>query len=41
MALAAFDLFMRCREQILEVRVSEVRRKVGLLEKNVLRSEGW
>lgn len=33
MALTAFDLFMRCREDILEVRVSEVKRKVGLLEK--------
>ena len=33
MALAAFDLFMRCREQVYEVQVSEARRKVGLLEK--------
>ncbi len=33
MALIAFDLFMRCRERIHEVQISEVRRKVGLLEK--------
>jgi hypothetical protein len=33
MALAAFDLFMRCREQVYEVQVGEARRKVSLLEK--------
>ena len=40
MALAAFDLFMRCREQVYEVRVSEARRKVGLLEKVYSAVEG-
>jgi RsbT co-antagonist protein rsbRD N-terminal domain len=32
-ALTAFDLFMRCREQIYEVRLREDRRKTGLLER--------
>jgi RsbT co-antagonist protein rsbRD N-terminal domain len=33
MALMAFDLYVRCREDIHEARMGEVRRKVGLLEK--------
>jgi hypothetical protein len=40
MALAAFDLFMRCREQVCEVQVREARRKVGLLEKIYSAVEG-
>ena len=33
LALHAFDLFMRCRERISEIRVSEARRRLGLLLK--------
>lgn len=33
LALAAFNLYMRCREKIHEVQMGEVKRKVGLLEK--------
>jgi len=32
-ALSAFDLFMRCREQIYEARLREAKRKAGVLEK--------
>jgi hypothetical protein len=32
MALLAFDIFMRVRQQICEMRVSEVRRMTSLLE---------
>lgn len=33
MALTAFELYMRCREQIFEVRHSEARRREGVLER--------
>ena len=33
MALLAFDLFMRCRESIYEVRANETRRRLYLLER--------
>jgi RsbRD-like negative regulator of sigma factor len=33
MALLAFDLFMRCRERIYEVRVNETRRRLYLLKR--------
>jgi hypothetical protein len=33
LALLAFDLFMRCRERMSEIRVGEARRRVGLLLK--------
>jgi hypothetical protein len=33
LALRAFDLFMRCREQLHEIRVSEARRRIGILLK--------
>ena len=33
LALTAFDLFTRCREKIHEVQTSEVKRRVGVLEK--------
>ena len=33
MALTAFDLFVRCREEINEARLKEAKRRVGLLEK--------
>jgi hypothetical protein len=36
-ALLAFDIYSRCREQVAEVRVSEVKRSVG----HVLRRSGW
>lgn len=32
-ALVAFDLFMRCREQIYEIRANEAKRRVALLER--------
>jgi hypothetical protein len=37
MALLAFDLYASCREQVAEVRVSEVKRNVA----HVLRRSGW
>jgi hypothetical protein len=37
MALLAFDLYSGCREQVAEVRVSEVKRSVA----HVLRRSGW
>ncbi len=37
LALAAFDLYMRCREKAAEIRVHEARRRVYLLE----RAAGW
>jgi RsbT co-antagonist protein rsbRD N-terminal domain len=40
MALAAFDLYMRCREQVYEVRHSEARRREGVLERMYSRDEG-
>ncbi len=33
LALQAFDLFVRCREQIFEARLAESRRRFGVLEK--------
>jgi hypothetical protein len=33
LALLAFDLFMRCREQIYEMRVNEIRRRTFVLER--------
>jgi len=32
-ALLAFDLFMKCREQIYESKVSEIKRRTFILEK--------
>jgi hypothetical protein len=40
MALSAFDLFMRCREEVYELRLSEARRREGVSEKMVARNEG-
>lgn len=33
LALLAFDLFMRCREQLYEVKANEARRRVSVLER--------
>jgi hypothetical protein len=33
MALHAFDLFMRCREQVYEIKANEARRRIGMLLK--------
>jgi hypothetical protein len=33
MALLAFDVFMRCREQLYEVRANEARRRLSILER--------
>jgi len=38
MALLAFDLFMRCRERIYEVRVNETKRRLYLLERMRVRN---
>lgn len=40
MALAAFDLFVRCREEVYELRLSEARRREGVSEKMLARNEG-
>jgi RsbT co-antagonist protein rsbRD N-terminal domain len=40
MALVAFDLFMRCREEVYELRLSETRRREGVSEKMLARNEG-
>jgi RsbT co-antagonist protein rsbRD N-terminal domain len=40
MALAAFDHFMRCREQVYEIRLNEAKRNQGVLEKICSRDEG-
>jgi hypothetical protein len=40
MALLAFEIFMRCREQVYEVRLSEARRAVGLRERMASRNAG-
>lgn len=40
MALAAFDLYAHCREQVYEVRLNEVRRREGVLENMFARDEG-
>jgi hypothetical protein len=39
-ALIAFEIFMRCREQVYEVRLSEARRAVGFREKMASRNAG-
>jgi hypothetical protein len=33
MALLAFDLFMKCRERIYEIKANEARRRMFLLER--------
>jgi hypothetical protein len=33
MALLAFDLFMKCREQIYEIKTSEAKRRLFMLER--------
>ena len=33
LALLAFDIFMRCREQIIEIQAKEAKRRVAVLEK--------
>ncbi|HZP02673.1 MAG TPA: RsbRD N-terminal domain-containing protein [Terriglobia bacterium] len=38
--LAAFDLYVRCREKVHEVQLNETRRKVGLLERLYSQVEG-
>ena len=38
MALLAFDLFMRCRERIYDVRVNEAKRRLYLLERMHVRN---
>jgi hypothetical protein len=40
MALVAFDVFMRCREQVYEVRLREARRADGLRERMASRDAG-
>jgi hypothetical protein len=40
MALLAFDLYVRCREQVFEVRLGEAMRKVGALERLYAGEEG-
>ena len=40
MALVAFEVFMRCREQLYEIRLSEARRAEGLREKMASRNAG-
>jgi RsbT co-antagonist protein rsbRD N-terminal domain len=40
MALIAFDLYVRCREQIFEARLGESRRQFKVLEKIYSREEG-
>jgi hypothetical protein len=40
MALAAFDVFMRCREQVYEVRLTEARRAEGFRDRMVSRDAG-
>ena len=39
MALLAFDLFMKCREEIYEIKAREARRKVYVLERRSQRSQ--
>ena len=40
MALVAFEVFMRCREQVYEVRLSEARRAEGFRKRMVSRDAG-
>jgi RsbT co-antagonist protein rsbRD N-terminal domain len=40
MALTAFDLYVRCREQVFEVRLGESRRQFGVLERIYSGQEG-
>ena len=40
MALVAFEVFMRCREQLYEIRLSEARRAEGLRERMAFREAG-
>ncbi len=41
MVLAAFDLYVRCRQQIYDIQVSEAKRRVALLERIYTKVEGW
>jgi len=40
MALLAFDVFMRCREQLYEIKVNEARRSVSVLDRVQERKRG-
>lgn len=40
LVLAAFDLYVQCREQIYDIQVSETKRRVALLERIYSRVEG-
>jgi len=40
LALCAFDLFMKCREEIYEIKAREAQRKVYVLERLRQRAQG-